>query len=78
MRDGRPTGRNRDIPVHRVAVHVFVCPEQLVAAEGVQLVGAVRGVHGRRGERPARRFRHLLMESLYPVRHSGRDDRAGR
>jgi len=61
---------DRDAPVLCVVVHVRVLPEQPVAAEGVQLDRAVRRVHRRRGERPAHRVRHLLVESVNTVHHS--------
>lgn len=67
---------NRDFPLLHFAVDVRFLPEQPVAAEGVQLVHAVRRVHGRRGARPARRVHHLLVESGHTIHHSRRDDHA--
>jgi len=68
---------NRDAPLFSVSGHVRVFPEQPVAAEGVQLVSAVRRLHRRRGKRSARRVRHLLVESVHTVHHSHRVDHTG-
>jgi len=67
---------NRHVAVFHVPVHVRVLPEQSAPPEGVQLVRAVRRLYGGRGARPARRVRHLLVESRHTVPDTRRVDNA--